>query len=86
MRFKAFSIMLSFFVQAMASQAWAGATQQPHQGQILLLLFLGVGILIVVYQMVPALILLLESLSGIAKRVAARKQAVAVGAGRDKSE
>lgn len=85
MRRLVFSAML-FVVPAIARQAWAGGTQQPYQGQILLLLFLGVCILIVVSQLVPALILILESLSGFARRVAVRKQAVMVEVGRDKAK
>lgn len=84
MRCVGFSAMLSFVVLAIARQAWAGWTVQSYQGHILLLLFLGVCMLIIVSQMVPALILILEFISGIARRIAARKQAVVVGVSRDK--
>ena len=84
MRYVTVSAILSFMVLAIARQAWAGWTVQSDQGHILLLLFLGVCMLIIVSQLVPALILILEFLSGIAGRIAARKQAVVVEVSRDK--
>ena len=48
---------------------WAVDTTQTYKSGILVLLFLGVCALIIVAQMVPALILLLGTISAFAKKV-----------------
>jgi hypothetical protein len=70
----------------MTPTAWADGTAQTYQGSMLVLLFLGVCALIVVAQMVPALILMMGTISGIAKRVAARKQVAVVNIDKDETE
>lgn len=65
--------------------AWAADGAETYQGNMLVLLFLGVCALIVVAQLVPALILMMGTISGIAKRVAARKQVAVMKASHDKT-
>lgn len=55
-------------------QAWAVDTSQTYQSGILVLLFLGVCALIVVAQMVPALILMLGTISAFAKRLRGKEK------------
>ena len=62
-------------------QAWAVDTTQTYQSGILVLLFLGVCALIVVAQMVPALILMLGTVSAFAKKIRRKERAVATTSG-----
>jgi len=55
-------------------QAWAVDTTQTYQSGILVLLFLGVCALIIVAQMVPALILMLSTISAFAKKVRGKEK------------
>ena len=57
-----------------AGYAWAVDTTQTYQSGIMVLLFLGVVALIIVAQMVPALILLVGTISAFAKKIGARKK------------
>ena len=79
---KALGILtMIFLVLTVAIQpAWAVDTSQTYQSGLLVLLFLGVCALIVVAQMVPALILMMGTISGLAKRIAAKKQVATVSA------
>ena len=61
-------------VLSTAGYAWAVDTTQTYQSGIMVLLFLGVVALIVVAQMVPALILLVGTISAFAKKIGARKK------------
>ena len=70
--------MLLLVIEMATRPAWANGTTQTYQSNMLVLLFLGVCALIVVAQMVPALILLMGTISGFAKRVASRKQVAMV--------
>jgi len=57
-----------------ARSAWAaGSPEAAGQGNLLILLFLGFVALIVVAQMVPAMILMMETVSGLARGAARRK-------------
>lgn len=69
-----FLAMVLLAIEVVAQPAWAVDTARADQNGLLVLLFLGVCALIVVAQMVPALILMLGTISGFAKRVGARKQ------------
>lgn len=62
-------------------QAWAVDTTQTYQSGILVLLFLGVCALIVVAQMVPALILMLGTVSAFAKKFRGKERAAATTSG-----
>ena len=62
-------------------QAWAVDTSQTYQSGILVLLFLGVCALIVVAQMVPALILMLSTLSAFAKKIRGKERATVTTSG-----
>lgn len=64
-------------------QAWAVDTTQTYQSGILVLLFLGVCALIVVAQMVPALILLLGTVSAFAKKIRSRKEVAVTDTGQE---
>ena len=86
MRWVTFITIFLIVMEAVTPQAWAEGAAQSYQGNILFLLFLGVCMLIVVSQLVPALIVLLEALSGFAKRVADRKQAVMIEVSQDKTK
>ncbi len=66
--------------------AWAVDIPGAFQGGLLVLLFLGVCTLIVVAQMVPALILMMGTISGVSKRIAARRQVAAASVNNDKTE
>jgi hypothetical protein len=66
--------------------AWAVDAPQAYHGGLLTLLFLGVCALIVVAQLVPALILMMGTISGLAKRMTARRQIAAAGVNRDETE
>ena len=60
---------------AAARSAWAaGSPETAGQGNLLILLFLGFVALIVVAQMVPAMILMMETVSGLARGNAGRKR------------
>ena len=64
-------------------QAWAVDTTQTYQSGILVLLFLGVCALIVVAQMVPALILMLGTISAFAKKVRGKERAAVTNTGQE---
>ena len=64
-----------------AGYAWAVDTSQTYQSGILVLLFLGVVALIIVAQMVPALILMMGTVSAFAKKVSARKKVAVTDTG-----
>ena len=63
--------------------AWAVDTSQTYQSGILVLLFLGVCALIIVAQMVPALILLLGTISAFAKKVRGKERAAVTNTGQE---
>jgi hypothetical protein len=86
MRSVTFLAMLLLVMETVTRPAWANGTTQTYQGNMLLLLFLGFCMLIVVSQMVPALILLMETVADFAKRVAARKQAAMVKVSQDETK
>jgi len=62
-------------------QAWAVDTTQTYQSGMLVLLFLGVCALIVVAQMVPALIIMLGTLSAFAKKLRGKERAAVTNTG-----
>lgn len=81
------SLTMLLLVMAMATRpAWANGTTQTYQSNMLVLLFLGVCTLIVVAQMVPALILMMGTISGFAKRIASRKQVAVVNVNQDETD
>jgi len=67
-------------------QAWAVDTTQTYQSGILVLLFLGVCALIVVAQMVPALILMLGTISAFAKKLRGREKVAVTSTGQEISD
>jgi hypothetical protein len=73
---KAIRTMLTAAAMVMLTvhQAWAVDTTQTYQSGILVLLFLGVCALIVVAQMVPALILMLGTVSAFAKKLRGKER------------
>jgi len=79
-----FLILLSML--AGAPSAWAVEGSQAGQGGLLVLVFLGVCALVVVAQMVPALILMMGAVSGLARRTAGKKEMSLVPAGREERE
>ncbi|MDF1535177.1 MAG: hypothetical protein P1S46_01580 [bacterium] len=70
-------------VLSTAGYAWAVDTTQTYQSGIMVLLFLGVVALIIVAQMVPALILMMGTISAFAKKVTARKKVAVTDTGRE---
>jgi hypothetical protein len=64
-------------------QAWAVDTTQTYQSGMLVLLFLGVCALIIVAQMVPALILMLGTISAFAKKVRGKERAAVTNTGQE---
>jgi len=64
-------------------QAWAVDTTQTYQSGTLVLLFLGVCALIVVAQMVPALVLLLGTVSAFAKKLRRKERAAVTNTGQE---
>ena len=62
-------------VLSTAGYSWAVDTTQTFQSGTMVLLFLGVVALIIVAQMVPALILLVGTISAFAKKIRASKKA-----------
>ena len=64
-------------------QAWAVDTTQTYQSGTLVLLFLGVCALIVVAQMVPALLLLLGTVSAFAKKIRGKERAAVTNTGQE---
>jgi len=74
-------ITAAAIVMLTVHQAWAVDTTQTYQSGILVLLFLGVCALIVVAQMVPALILMLGTVSAFAKKLRRKERAVATTSG-----
>ena len=70
-------------VLSTAGYAWAVDTTQTYQSGIMVLLFLGVVALIIVAQMVPALILMVGTLSAFAKKIGARKKVAVTDTGRE---
>ncbi len=62
-------------------QAWAVDTTQTYQSGILVLVFLGVCALIVVAQMVPALILMMGTISAFAKKLKGREKVAVTSTG-----
>ena len=62
-------------------QAWAVDTTQTYQSGILVLVFLGVCALIVVAQMVPALILMLGTISAFAKKLRGQEKVAVTSTG-----
>jgi hypothetical protein len=70
-------------VLSTAGYAWAVDTTQTYQSGIMVLLFLGVVALIIVAQMVPALILMVSTISAFAKKIGARKKVAVTDTGRE---
>ncbi len=70
-------------VLSTAGYAWAVDTTQTYQSGIMVLLFLGVVALIIVAQMVPALILMVGTISAFAKKIGARKKVAVTDTGRE---
>lgn len=64
-------------------QAWAVDTTQTYQSGMLVLIFLGVCALIVVAQMVPALILMLGTISALAKKIRRKERAAVTNTGQE---
>ena len=69
-----------------APSAWAVEWSQTGQGGLLVLVFLGVCALVVVAQMVPALILMMGAISGLARRTGGKKEMSLVPAGPEERE
>ena len=65
---------MTVIVLSTTGYAWAVDTSQTYQSGILVLLFLGVVALIIVAQMVPALILMMGTISAFAKKISARRK------------
>jgi hypothetical protein len=61
-----------------ARPALAVEAPKTYQGNLLVLLFLGVCALIVVAQIVPALILMMGTISGLSRRMSAKRQAAGI--------
>ena len=85
MKRMAFFTMSLMVMVTVARSAWADGSAGAQQGSLLVLLFLGVCALVVVAQMVPALILMMGTVSGFAKRIAARKRVAMAEANHEKS-
>ncbi len=66
-----------------AHQAWAVDTTQTYQSGMLVLVFLGVCALIIVAQMVPALILMLGTISAFAKKIRGKERAAVTNTGQE---
>jgi len=81
-----FLAMVLLTLEIGVQPAWAVDTARVGQNGLLVLLFLGVCALIVVAQMVPALILMLGTISGFARRLGARKRVAVVNVSRDETE
>jgi hypothetical protein len=64
-------------------QAWAVDTTQTYQSGIMVLLFLGVCALIIVAQMVPALVLMLGTLSAFAKKLRGKERVAVTNTGQE---
>ena len=64
-------------------QAYAVDTTQTYQSGMLVLIFLGVCALIIVAQMVPALILMLGTISALAKKVRGKERAAVTNTGQE---
>ncbi|MCK5351347.1 hypothetical protein KAJ77_02145 [bacterium] len=64
-------------------QAWAVDTTQTYQSGMLVLVFLGVCALIIVAQMVPALILMLGTISAFAKKIRGKERAAVTNTGQE---
>ena len=64
-------------------QAWAVDTTQTYKSGILVLIFLGVCALIIVAQMVPALILMLGTISAFAKKVRGKEKVPVTSTGQE---
>ena len=64
-------------------QAWAVDTTQTYQSGILVLLFLGVCALIIVAQMVPALLLMLGTISAFAKKLRGKERVAVTNTGQE---
>jgi hypothetical protein len=64
-------------------QAWAVDTTQTYQSGMLVLLFLGVCALIIVAQMVPALILMLGTISAFAKKIRGKERVAVSNKGQE---
>jgi len=80
------SLVFSFLVLVStlaAPSAWAMEGTQAGQGGFLVLVFLGVCALVVVSQVVPALILMMGKVSGLARKAGGKKEMVLVPAGRE---
>lgn len=72
------SIFTTIFLSGAAARSAlaAGSPETAAQGNLLILLFLGFVALIVVAQMVPAMILMMEMVSGLTRGIAGRKRMV----------
>lgn len=86
MRALGLSAMVLVMLMTAIQPAWAVDTTQTYQSGTLVLIFLGFCALIVVAQMVPVLILIMGTISGFAKRMAAKKQVAVAGVNQDKAE
>jgi hypothetical protein len=64
-------------------QAWAVDTTQTYKSGILVLLFLGVCALIIVAQMVPALILMLGTISAFARKLRGKEKVAVTSSGQE---
>jgi hypothetical protein len=78
--------MTLLVTQIVTRPAWAIETAGTYQSSMLVLLFLGVCALIIVAQMVPALIMMMGTISGLAKRIAARKQVAVVNVNQNETK
>ena len=86
MRFLGALAMLLVVMMTAIQPAWAVDTTQTYQSGTLVLIFLGFCALIVVAQLVPALIMMMGTISGLAKKIAARKQVAALSSEQDQTE
>jgi hypothetical protein len=64
-------------------QAWAVDTTQTYQSGTMVLIFLGVCALIIVAQLVPALLLMLGTISAFAKKVRGKERVAVTNTGQE---
>jgi hypothetical protein len=64
-------------------QAWAVDTTQTYQSGVMVLIFLGVCALIIVAQMVPALLLMLGTISAFAKKIRSKERVAVTNTGQE---
>ena len=86
MRFLGFFSMMSLVLVTVIQPAWAVDSARPGYSGTLVLIFLGFCALIVVAQMVPAMILMMGTISGVAKRMTAKKKVAVARVDGEKEE